>query len=90
MRKSSMDVGSYNRVSRAADAIRARELRAELSRVYQQHVSDGGEGPKPVGTIAFIQVFLNALECETHAHVVAAFGPGQIVIKLRSRVIEVV
>src|SRR5215510_5996656 len=62
-----LKVSSDNRVTQAADAIRTRELRAELSGLDLQHVGDGLEGPKPVGTIAFIQVVQNAFKREAGA-----------------------
>src|SRR2546422_8070246 len=39
-----LNVSPENRVPQAADAIRARELRAELSGLDLQHGGDGGEG----------------------------------------------
>src|SRR5207244_8080224 len=71
-----LNVSSENRVPQAADAIRARELRAELSRLDLQHGGDGGEGPKPVGTIALIQVVQNAFKREAGADAMPAPGPG--------------
>src|SRR6266853_2615505 len=85
-----LNISPENRVPQAADAICACKLRAELSWLDLQHGSDRGEGPKPVGTISFIQVIQNPFEREAGTNAVAAFGPGQIVIKLRSGVKEFV
>src|SRR5437667_5771114 len=85
-----LNVSSEDRVSQAADSIRAGELRAELSWLDLQHGGDGGKSPKPVGAIAFIQVVQNAFKREAGADAMPASGPGQIVIKLRCRVKEFV
>ena len=44
----------------------------------------------PLGRLTLIQIVVNAFKSEAGADAVAAFGPGQIVIKLRSGVTEVV
>src|SRR5207245_9850865 len=71
-----LNVSSENRVPQAADAIRARELRAELSWSDLQHGGDAGEGPKPVGTIAFIQVVQYAFKREAGADAMPDTVPG--------------
>src|SRR5207247_9447230 len=48
-----LNVSSEYRVPQAADAIRARELRAELSWLDLEHGGDGGEGQKRVGRMVF-------------------------------------
>src|SRR5207249_2949524 len=62
----------------------------ELSGLDLQHGGDGGEGPKPVGTIAFVQVVQDAFKREPGADAMPARGPGEIVIKLRSGIKEFV
>src|SRR5262245_18612894 len=71
-----LNVSSDNRVSQAALAIRAGELPAELSWLDLQHGGYGRESPKPVGTIAFIQVVQNAFKREAGADAMPARRPG--------------